>query len=78
MSILNFLSDEPVIGQDKQESRFRWATVETTSPLSIRFDTTTEPIDATPITLIAGLNVSDRVWCQLINRQVIIVGKAQA
>lgn len=66
------------IWRTEQASAWRWATVLDVSPLQIRFDTQPDPIAATPLSLTSGLVIGDRVWCQLVEKQVIILGKAQS
>lgn len=58
-------------------TRFSWAAVTQESPLRVRVDGETDPLPVTPSTLVAGLIVGDRVWCQLEAGQVVVVGKNQ-
>lgn len=59
-------------------STFRWATVTQASPLRIRLDGETSPLDLTPDTLVAILAVSNRVRVELTpTGAAIIHGKAQ-
>ena len=51
----------------------RWATVTSTSPLRIRFDGEDNQLNLKPVDLV-GVNVNDRVWCQLYAGQVFIIG----
>lgn len=61
--------------KESQESSWRWATVTATSPLEIRLDNSPSALSSTPIDLVGGLKVGDRVWVQLVSRRVIIHGK---
>jgi len=58
-------------------TRFSWATVTQASPLRVRLDGETDPLPMTPSTLVPGLTVGDRVWCQLEGGQVVVIGKNQ-
>lgn len=70
-------------GRDDPGSR-TWATVTQASPLRIRIDGETDALSVTPDTLVAGLQVDDRVWVELAAsgdpafraRRVIVVGRA--
>jgi len=61
-----------------------WATVTQASPLLVKLDSDTDPLDITTDTLVAGLAVNDRVWVQLVtnsdpasrSRRVVVIGKA--
>lgn len=60
-----------------------WATVTQASPLRIQLDTDSAPLPFTPITLVSGLSVSNRVLVLLIAsadpktraKRVIVMGK---
>jgi hypothetical protein len=54
----------------------RWATVTQASPLRIKLDGDTDPLDITPDTLVAGLAVDDRVMVARFGRRLVVVGKA--
>lgn len=56
---------------------FRWGTVTSTSPLAVRLDGDTAPLASVPDTLVDGLHVGDRVWCQIYRRRVVIIGGAK-
>ena len=58
-------------------SSFRWATVTQASPLRVRLDGDTLALPITPDTLVAGLAINNRVWCQIYGRRLILLGKAQ-
>jgi hypothetical protein len=72
VSILDLL----IPGDDKPHDRWRWATITDASPLRLRFDGDTTEIDVTD-TLVDPLSlvVSDRVWCQVFGRRIIVLGK---
>jgi len=57
--------------------RFTWATVTDTSPVRIRLDGETVPLDITPDCLIdeGWLDLGRRVWCQVYGRRVLIHGQ---
>lgn len=52
-----------------------FATVTATNPLRVRLDGDATQIASTPITLVSGLAVNDRVWCQLHGLQLVIHGR---
>lgn len=58
-------------------SSFMWATVTQASPLRIRLDGELEPLGITPDTLINGLVVNDRVWVQVVNRRLVVMGRSE-
>lgn len=64
----------------RPESNFRWATIATVLPLTIRLDGDSEPMAGTPDTLedLGNLKPGDRVWCQLYNRRVVVLGRSGA
>jgi len=53
---------------------FRWAVVTQTSPLRIQFDAAASEEAGTPDTLVAALNVGDRVMCMVQHRRVTVIG----
>lgn len=53
----------------------RWGTVTGVGPLRVRLDADTDPMAMTPNTLVAGLEVGDRVHVALQNRRATILGK---
>lgn len=55
---------------------FAWATVTGTSPLRVRVDGDTAPLDVTPDTLVT-VSTDDRVRVELADHRVIIHGIAQ-
>lgn len=67
-----------------QPDEGRWATVTQASPLRIKVDGESTALPFTPITLVQGLAVNDRVWVSFPTnknpafrgRRVIIIGKA--
>jgi len=52
---------------------YRWARVTQLSPIRIRLDGDTEPVESTPDSL-CPLQVGDRVWVQFHGRAMIILG----
>ena len=78
--MLDFLSGNDsspdLMNKESQESSWRWATVTAASPLAIRLDNSPSALSATPIDLVGGLKVGDRVWVQLVSRRVVIHGKS--
>ena len=59
-----------------EKDAYLWATVTATSPLRIRLDGETEPLDFTPDALIRETTVGARVWCQMHGRRLIVIGSA--
>ena len=55
---------------------WHWATVTAISPLRVRLDGEATALPITPDTLVAGLAVGARVWCQIHGRRLVIVGQA--
>lgn len=56
---------------------FTWATVTALEPsLRVRFDGDTDASQAEPETMVYGLSVGDRVWCQRHGLRVLVLGKA--
>lgn len=53
-----------------------WATVVTDSPLQIRMDGDTTPLDITPENLVGPLSAGERVWVQVEGRRALVTGKA--
>lgn len=68
---LDFLLPDPV----PQPDTFRWATVTGTNPLRIKFDGDTEPLNATPSSLV-HVRPGARVWVQHHGRMILILGVA--
>lgn len=54
---------------------FWWATVTGVAPLRICRDGDADMLPITPDTLVSGLVVGDRVWCQRSGRAVVILGR---
>jgi hypothetical protein len=53
----------------------RWATVSSVNPLRIRYDGELDPLAVPVLDLVGGLAVGSRVWTNLYNSQVYLVGK---
>lgn len=53
----------------------RWGTVTQESPLRVRLDADTDPLPFKPMTLVAGLDVGDRVQVALQNRRATVIGR---
>lgn len=73
MSIFDILTPGSV-AQDPHD-RWRWATVISITPLTVRLDGDTTPIPVTstlvnPLSLVIG----NRVWCQLFGQRLIVLG----
>lgn len=61
--------------QDDSGSVFAWATVVSVSPLQIKIDAESTPLEAPPSTLVqVGLN--DRVYIMIVKRRATIIGRA--
>lgn len=56
---------------------YSWATITQSTPLRIRIDGESEPLDLTPDSLTSDVTVGKRVWCQFHGRRVIVIGTAQ-
>ncbi len=54
----------------------RWATVTDDSPLRIKVDGDTAALGFAPDTLVADLEIDDRVWVQVYKRRLVIIGKS--
>jgi hypothetical protein len=76
---------QPVANQplpsESAETTFRWATVASVNPVSVRLDGDTLPLSVEPDALLdlGGLALGDRVWVQLFGlrgRRVLILGRA--
>ena len=59
-----------------QAPRFTWAVVTGTAPLRIRIETDPDPLDATPSTIVGGINTGDRVFVLIANRRATVLGRA--
>lgn len=68
---MDLLLPKPAASTD----RWAWGTVTGVSPLRVRLDGDSTPLDLTPDTL-ATVSVSDRVWCQIAGRRVVVHGVA--
>jgi hypothetical protein len=55
---------------------FRWATVQSTAPLRVRFDEATTPLPVTPSTIVSALQPGDRVLALIWNARVTVLGRA--
>lgn len=55
-----------------------WGFVTGVDPLRVRLDGDAAALPVTPVALVAGLQVGDRVWCMLSGRQLIVLGRAGA
>ncbi|MGV3564220.1 MAG: hypothetical protein ACO1ON_13160 [Nocardioides sp.] len=53
---------------------WQWATVTQASPLRVRLDGEPNPLPVTPESLVQGLVVGQRVWCQIRGRRVVVHG----
>ena len=56
------------------EDRYIWAVVTQASPLRIKIDGDRTALGITPDTLVSGLRVDQRVYCQIINRRLVVLG----
>lgn len=63
--------------QGQGRAWFRWGTVTAVGPLRVRLDGEVDPLDMTPDSL-AVVAVGDRVWCQIADRRLVVLGKAVA
>lgn len=73
-------------GRTRDVSRWDWATVTQAAPLRVKFDGPEDEteLDITTTSLVAGLDVDDRVWVQLVTNtdparracRLIVHGKA--
>ena len=62
-----------------QRAQWMWATVTQVSPLRVRLDGESQALDMTPVSLVGmPLIVNDRVWCQLIEKQLVVHGTSRA
>lgn len=76
-------SDKPLLAPQGGETAFRWGTVtvdSTPGPLRIKLDGDDDALPFVPDTLIDPLRliVGARVWVQLFNRRVLILGASQS
>lgn len=56
------------------EARYIWATVTQVGPLRIQVDGDQTPLGITPDCLVADLDVGRRVYCQIVNRRLVVLG----
>lgn len=56
------------------DARYIWAVVTQASPLRIQVDGDRTPLGITPDSLVSGLAVDQRVYCQIINRRLVVLG----
>ena len=62
----------------EQAGLFWWGVVSQTAPLRVRRDYAgSVAADMEPASLVAGLVVGDRVWCQSIGTALVVLGKKQ-
>lgn len=66
--------NDPAALPPKPSSDFRWATVVNTDPLVIRMDGESQPVGATPSSLVGALEPGNRVWVQSYGRALIVIG----
>ena len=55
---------------------WEWATVTQLSPLRVRFDGEADSITVAPVNTAGSFVVGDRVWCQVHNRQFIVISRS--
>lgn len=55
----------------------RWGAITQADPLRVQLDGDLDPMVLTPMTLVAGLGVGDRVLCVEQHRRVIVLGRAK-
>ena len=61
--------------QTSTQSVYRWATVVTGDPLTIRMDGDSQPLPMVPENLTTGpLPIGARVWTQMFGRRVLVIG----
>lgn len=53
-----------------------WGFVTGVDPLRVRLDGDAAALPVTPVALVAGLQVGDRVWCMLSGRQLVVLGRS--
>lgn len=53
-----------------------WATVVSSSPLSVRVDGDTDSLALTPVNLAGAVSAGDRVWVQTSGKRMVITGRA--
>lgn len=68
-------TDQDLLAPQTQKSSFKWATVTGLAPLAIRLDNSPQPLNSAPVNLAGGLSIGDRVWVQIVDRRVVILGK---
>lgn len=68
--------DEVVPLPAPPEARWAWATVTQSSPLRVKIDGDSAPQSITPADLGGAITrpVGQRVYCQILNRQLIVFG----
>ena len=78
MDLVDLLAPEPV--EPGPSSSWVWADVTGVAPLEIHLAWDETPLGITPTSLVAGLVIGDRVWCQMYGagarKQLIVHGKA--
>jgi hypothetical protein len=73
---MGVLEDTLLGGDPGPDNFYKWGTVTQASPLRVLLDGETAALSITPESLVAGLLVGDRVWCQINRRQLVILGRA--
>lgn len=64
-------------GGTGKDNEYRWGTVTQVSPLRVRLDGESAPLAITPESLVA-VDLGFRVWCQLYDRQLVVLGVSSA
>ena len=70
MDLADYLLPQP----PEDRGSWRWATVTQVDPLRVRLDGDSTALDLTPETLVVGLQVGWRVWCQIHGQRVVVHG----
>jgi len=70
VSDLDLLIPQPSV----QHSQFIMATVTQVSPLRVRVDGDTDPLDFTPSVLVSPTAIDERVMCTVINGHLVVIG----
>lgn len=55
----------------------RWGVITQADPLRVQLDGDADPMVLTPMTIVGGLRVGDRVLCVEQHRRVIVLGRAK-
>lgn len=59
----------------RAREHFAWATVVSAAPLAVQIDGHPEPVAVTPLSLVAALEVDDRVLVQFVKGGLVVVGR---